>query len=157
MNIDVIPDKTLKDCPFCGSKAVMLTDFDEFYVAKCTLCDAVVPRQFLSDLNVIGFETKEQAERAWNRRADEMPISPPRRASTKGKPRGANAKGKGTRIKIVKYLREHPKGVYRQDLIKGLGMCRQTIQNYMNEFQERYPEHFKVIRISHYVLYKWED
>lgn len=54
----------LKPCPFCGMDAKIIheadDDGDQFYYVYCLGCDA----------ETAGYETREEATNAWNRRAE---------------------------------------------------------------------------------------
>lgn len=53
-------NKKLKPCPFCGGNNLSVEGVT-FYWVECVDCNA----------SIAGYETKEQAIEAWNRRAKE--------------------------------------------------------------------------------------
>ena len=61
----VIMDKKLKPCPFCGGEAVLKDSFlsDDSFIVRCTKCYAQ------TDAFISNFDTPEEAIAAWNRRA----------------------------------------------------------------------------------------
>lgn len=52
---------TLKPCPFCGGEAIVESYYRD-YAVSCRKCEAATRRYY---------PTREEAERAWNRRAND--------------------------------------------------------------------------------------
>ena len=65
----------LKPCPFCGGKAVVVNaPFSGVWYIRCKSCTAMIGRKTKTISTVCGkeyFDTREAAEIAWNRRADD--------------------------------------------------------------------------------------
>ena len=65
----------LKPCPFCGGNAVVISaPISGVWFIQCKTCTAMIGRKTKVVSTMHGksyFETREAAEIAWNRRADD--------------------------------------------------------------------------------------
>ena len=65
----------LKPCPFCGGNAVVVSaPISGVWCIQCKSCTATIGRKTKTISTICGkeyFDTREAAEIAWNRRADD--------------------------------------------------------------------------------------
>ncbi len=146
--IKVLTVKDLELCPYCGSLAVLLTNNRDLYIAKCTICDAFVPRQFLSDLRVVPFKTAEDAIKAWNKR---------RRSRRQEYDKELHfAKGNKWRDAIVENIQSAGCWTNSKRIAKELDVTPQMVRKHLGEIVKNYPE-VRTAKDGNMVLYKWEE
>ena len=72
---EVVKMNELKPCPFCGGKAAVVSaQISGVWFIRCKSCTAMIGRKTKTISTLCGkeyFETREAAEIAWNRRADD--------------------------------------------------------------------------------------
>lgn len=156
--ITVHSNKALKNCPFCGEYPVIMTDGAEFYIAKCATCDAIVVRQFASDMRIIGFTSEEQAVQAWNRRKEEeVGDSHFKRVDSEIVRRSNKRRAENTKKSVLEALQAYETYVSADRITSNVKIGRESVKKYLNELSQEYPEHIKVMMNGWYKLWKWED
>ena len=151
MKIDIMHDKELKACPFCGEKPIVYSDKNYGFIIKCPICDCVLVQQFTSDMVIIPFEQYKYAKKAWNKR-----VSPVDRRINK--PGAVALMRKELIEKIASVLEEDGGELSKSQIAKKVHVAHTTVDRLMPKVIAEYDEVVEIVSENKkHKSYKWRD